>query len=188
MTSSPAPGRPQKAKQRLSKQIILQSALPIVQEQGAEALTFRGLAERLGVTPMAVAYHSGSKRDLLADLVDFAFEGTLDGLRSVPPKAHARAILRAYYLRARLNANLLRAVLEDTSLMGSVLVEITDELNACTRKLDGKDDNVLLHLLIDYTHGFVLSAASGQGNLLTVDGYLRGIDWILARTGGPLGG
>mgnify|MGYP000645718592 CR=1 FL=1 len=45
---------------------------PIAQKRGADALSFRLLAERLKVTPMAVAYHSGSKHALLADLVGLA--------------------------------------------------------------------------------------------------------------------
>ncbi len=163
--------------------MILKAALPIVQEQGAGALSFRVLADTLQVTPMAVTYHSGSKRNLMADLVELAFHNTLQGVTDDTPSARARCILNAYFKRAMLNANLLRAVLEDESLMGDELLLVTDELRACTQELDKGDlGNVLMHLLIDYTHGFVLSATSGGNNTLTDDDYLRGVDWILART------
>ena len=73
MTKASSPGRPPKAAQRLSKQLILKTALPIGQDKGVDALSFRMLADRLGVTPMAVAYHAGSKKQLLSDLVEHAF-------------------------------------------------------------------------------------------------------------------
>lgn len=185
MTKSSAVGRPSKSMQRLSKQLILQTALPIVQTQGADALSFRLLAEKLKVTPMAVTYHSGSKHALLADLVGLAFKSTLQGTSGESPEAKARSILSAYFRRALLNANLLRAILEDVSLMNEDLIQITNELQACTQELDNGDkNNVLLHLLIDYTHGFVLSASSGENNPLTIDDFLRGVDWVLARATG----
>lgn len=185
MTNTPTVGRPKKSKERLSKQLILQTALPIVQKQGAGALSFRVLADKLKVTPMAVTYHSGSKRKLLADLVELAFANTLQGTVEEGASAKARSILSAYYLRALPNANLLRAVLEDVTLISKDLLEVTDRLRACTQELDGGDKNdVLLHLLIDYTHGFVLSASSGEDNPITIDDFLRGIDWVLSRARG----
>jgi AcrR family transcriptional regulator len=181
--NSTAVGRPAKSNQRLSKQIILKAALLIVQEQGTDALSFRVLADTLQVTPMAVTYHSGSKWKLMADLVELAFHNTLQGVTDDTPSARARCILTAYFKRAMLNANLLRAVLKDESLMSDELLLVTDELRVCTQELDkGDRGNVLMHLLIDYTHGFVLSATSGGNNTLTEDDYLRGVDWILTRT------
>ncbi|GGX61089.1 hypothetical protein GCM10007385_32950 [Tateyamaria omphalii] len=161
---------------------MLQTALPIVQEHGADALSFRLLAEKLKVTPMAVTYHTGNKRQLLADLVSLAFRDTLKNVTEESPSQRAHAILRAYCQRALLNANLLRAVLEDVSLMSEDLAQITNELQTCTQQLEnGDESNVLLHLLIDYTHGFVFSASSGENNPLTIKDYLRGIEWILVR-------
>ena len=182
-------GRPPKSSQRLTKQLILQTALPIVREQGADALTFRVLADRLKVTPMAVTYHTGSKHELLADLVGLAFQNTLKDVSGGCPKTKARRILSAYFRRAVLNANLLRAILADVSLLSGDLIEISNELRACTQQLDQGDQNdVLLHLLIDYTHGFVLAASSGERNRLTSDDFLRGVDWVLARvTGDAIG-
>ena len=182
MTNATMVGRPPKSKQHLSKELILWTALPIVQKMGADALSFRVLANELKVTPMAVTYHSGSKRQLLADLVNFAFTHTLPELDETHPAARARTIVSAYYDRALPNANLLRAMLADTSLISEDLVTLTNALKACTQQLnDGDRDNVLLHLLVDYTHGFVLSAASTEDNPLTIEDFLRGIDWMLAR-------
>lgn len=185
MTKSSPVGRPTKSTQSLSKPIILRTALPIFQEQGANALSFRLLAEKLKVTPMAVTYHTGNKRQLLADLVDLAFKDTLPDIADENPYGKSRAILLAYCERALLNANLLRAVLEDVSLMSQDLVQISNELRTCTQQLThGDANNVLLYLLIDYTHGFVFSATSGKNNPLTIKDYECGIEWILVRATG----
>ena len=175
-------GRPQKANQKLSKQIILQTALPLVREGGADAVSFRALAKQLDVTAMAVTYHVGDKRKLLAELAELAFKNTLKHVAGTTPQERARNILRAYCTRVIENVQLLRAILNDTSLIGSELEQITEALHACTRELDSSDDGqTLLFLLIDYTHGFALSAASGESNPLTIDDYTPGIDWILTN-------
>lgn len=183
MTKVRGAGRPLKSDQTLSKQAVIAAALPIVQKEGVDALSFRALAEHLGVTPMAVTYHSGGKKELLADLVEAAFTGTLEEYEGGSAAEQARSILSQYLARALVNAHLLRAVLADLSLMGPALVQITEKLAEATRALnDGDEGDVLLHLLVDYTHGFVLSASSTEDNPLTINDYLRGIDWILGKS------
>lgn len=185
MTKASSPGRPPKSDQRLSKQLILKTALPIVQDVGVDALSFRVLADRLGVTPMAVTYHSGNKKQLLSDLVEHAFAGVLDGVKGNTPVERARGIMATYYGYALKNANLLRVILEDVTLMSAELTDVAADLKASTDQLEYSDGgDVLVHLLIDYAHGFVLSASSGANNPLTIDDYLRGIDWILSRAAG----
>ena len=185
MTKYSSPGRPLKADQRLSKKLILKTALPVVQSNGVAALSFRMLADQLGVTPMAVTYHAGTKRQLVSDLVEQAFAGVLDDVDGDNPVERARGIMATYYGYALKNANLLRAILEDVSLMSADLTDVAAELKANTDQLENSDGgDVLVHLLIDYAHGFVLSASSGTNNPLTIEDYLRGIDWILSRAAG----
>ena len=180
MTKTLNIGRPLKSARQLSKQLVLQTALPIVQKNGADNLSFRLLAEKLNVTPMAVKYHAGSKRDLLASFVELAFKDMLEEDVGRSAKNKIRNLLSAYHKRASINANLLRAVLNDTELMSNDLIEITNTLQACTRELNnGDQDSVLMHLLIDYTHGFVLSSSSDENKHLTIENYLRGVDWVL---------
>jgi AcrR family transcriptional regulator len=49
----------------LSRDIILDTALRIVDEEGLGAVSMRAVAARLGVTPMALYFHVGSKAELL---------------------------------------------------------------------------------------------------------------------------
>ncbi|MFG6589285.1 TetR/AcrR family transcriptional regulator [Sulfitobacter sp. MOLA879] len=182
MTKSRGAGRPRKSDQTLSRHTVIAAALPIVQRVGVDALSFRVLAEQLGVTPMAVTYHSGGKKELVADLVEVAFAGTLEEREGDSAPQQARLILSQYCARALVNAHLLRAVLSDLSLMSPALVKITEKLSEVTRILsDGDEGDVLMHLLVDYTHGFVLSATANGENPLTTDDFLRGLDWILDR-------
>lgn len=182
MTKEQGAGRPRKSVSKLTKQSIIAAALPIVQQHGVNALSFRALADQLGVTPMAVTYHSGSKAELLADLVEAAFKDALGEIGGRTATERARLILVRYCTCALQNAHLLRAVLNDTSIMGPSLYRITESLSQNTKILnDGDKGDVLLHVLIDYTHGFVLSATASNDNPLIIDDFLRGLDWILDR-------
>ena len=188
MTKAQGAGRPRKSDSKLSKQSIIAVALPIVQRDGVDALSFRALADQLGVTPMAVTYHSGSKTKLLADLVEAAFKDALGEIAGQTATERARLILARYCKCAMRNAHLLRAVLGDTSLMGPALHQITETLSQNTKALDdGDEGDVLLHLLVDYTHGFVLSATASDDNPLSPDDFLRGLNWILDRAA-PING
>ncbi len=184
MTKVAPVGRPTKPSQHLLKQVILRTALPIVQKGGVDGLSFRVLAEQLGVTRMAVAYHAANKKQLLTDLVELTFREVVDGIEERSPGKRARNILATYYGYVLKNANLLRAILGDVTLMSADLARGAD-LKASTDQPKNSDGgNILAHLLIDYTHGFVLSASSRENNPLTIDDFLRGVDWILDQTAG----
>jgi len=55
------------------KDHILATALEIIQQQGEETASFRLLAEKMGVTPMAISYHVGSKKKMLRNVIRVAF-------------------------------------------------------------------------------------------------------------------
>jgi AcrR family transcriptional regulator len=61
-----APGRPA----TLDRAIVLDAAAGLFDDEGVEAVTLRRLAERLGVSPMALYRHVGNKDELLLALVD----------------------------------------------------------------------------------------------------------------------
>ncbi|MES0883142.1 TetR/AcrR family transcriptional regulator [Roseibium sp. SCP14] len=181
MTSGRAAGRPQKRDGTLSRERILATALPLLREHGAEAVSFRRLADGLGVTAMAIKYHVGSQQELLAALVERAFEGTRGSIQGRTPAERLRHILSMYCVRALENAKVVRCILNDTSLMSSEIIEITEEIRKNTRLLnDGDPNDVMLNLLVDYTHGFVFSAvAAAPEHNLTEEDFLRSVDWVL---------
>jgi AcrR family transcriptional regulator len=55
---------------RLTRDAILAEALALGETRGLDAVTIRGVADRLGVTPMALYRHVGDKDGLLDGLAD----------------------------------------------------------------------------------------------------------------------
>jgi TetR/AcrR family tetracycline transcriptional repressor len=60
-----------KAKNSLNPDLVVESALRIVDEQGLESLTVRKVADEFGVTPMALYWHFSNKEALLDAVGDF---------------------------------------------------------------------------------------------------------------------
>jgi TetR/AcrR family transcriptional regulator, tetracycline repressor protein len=54
----------------LTRDKVVDAALALVDTIGADALTMRGVADAVGVTPMALYNHFSSKRDLLAAIAE----------------------------------------------------------------------------------------------------------------------
>jgi hypothetical protein len=131
---------------------------------------------------MAIKYHVGGQQDLLAALVELAFRGALCVDEDRESTRRLKHILSRYCARALDNANLVRCILRDTSLMSDEIVAITEEVRKNTRLLnDGDPNDVMLNLLVDYTHGFVFAAAAAEkkGEGPTMEDFLRSIEWIL---------
>ncbi|CAA0082268.1 Tetracycline repressor protein class A from transposon 1721 [BD1-7 clade bacterium] len=61
---------PTSLKPVLSQNLIIETGLELVGETGVDGLSFRKLAERLGVTPMALYRHFDDKQALLTALLD----------------------------------------------------------------------------------------------------------------------
>src|ERR1700733_10640532 len=60
-------------RKRLSRARVLDAAVALADEIGLEAFSMRGLAQELGVVPMALYKHVGNKEELLDDMVDIVF-------------------------------------------------------------------------------------------------------------------
>ncbi|MGA5880072.1 TetR/AcrR family transcriptional regulator [Streptomyces cellulosae] len=67
------PGQPDPARRSrtpLSRQRVLSAAVALADEGGAEALSMRKIAQRLGVVPMALYKHVANKDELLDGMID----------------------------------------------------------------------------------------------------------------------
>src|SRR5271165_4238146 len=60
-------------KKPLSRALVLQAAVALADEAGLEAFSMRGLAQELGVVPMALYKHVANKEELLDGMVDIVF-------------------------------------------------------------------------------------------------------------------
>ena len=70
MTTTRKRGRPPKSSAPLDRHRIVVAALALADEGGLEALTVRGVADALSVTPMAVYNHVSDKQGLIAAIFD----------------------------------------------------------------------------------------------------------------------
>jgi AcrR family transcriptional regulator len=61
-------------RKRLTRARVLEAAVALADEIGLEAFSMRGLAQRLGVVPMALYKHFANKDELLDGMVDIVFD------------------------------------------------------------------------------------------------------------------
>src|SRR6201992_2671800 len=57
----------------LSRARVLQAAVTLADEAGLDGFSMRGLAQELGVVPMALYKHVANKEELLDGMVDIVF-------------------------------------------------------------------------------------------------------------------
>jgi AcrR family transcriptional regulator len=85
---------------------ILDAAVALADERGLDAVSMRTVAERVGVTPMALYPHVGSKAALLDGMLDRTV-GQLSGAAPTPAGAPWRQVMRGlgYAARAMVTAH-----------------------------------------------------------------------------------
>lgn len=83
---------------------IVASALALLEEQGAEALTMRGLAERLGIRAPSLYKHLASKADLETAVIAVGFEDLAATLEAAASQAGGRGAAGGMGLLGRLGA------------------------------------------------------------------------------------
>lgn len=66
---------PQSTRTRLSRTRVLQAAVALADQGGLGVFSMRGLAQELGVVPMALYKHVANKDELLDGMVDIVFAG-----------------------------------------------------------------------------------------------------------------
>lgn len=82
--TTPADSAPDPLRAPISRQVVVATALDLIDEQGYAALSMRGLAKRIGVYPATLYWHAGNKAQLLALVSDYvlrqidvpSFDGT----------------------------------------------------------------------------------------------------------------
>ena len=84
------------ASRPLTAELVIEVAGRIVDEQGADALTMRRLADELGVAVTSIYWHVGNREDLVDALVDrlLADMGTLRP-RGTTPRERITSLARA---------------------------------------------------------------------------------------------
>lgn len=166
-------GRPS-AGRALSRDQVLDAGLALLQALGPQGFGLRPLARQLGITPMSVSHHVGDQQALLRGLVERVHGQPLppprDGLGPVP---RIQALLAGYMERVRRHPALTVCILGDPELFTGSLAAFTQRLRGEVQALcaQGEDEeDVLLDLLIDYTHGHALALALSRDGVQALQG------------------
>jgi len=155
-----APSDDQDRRPQLTRERVVAEALTLIAEDGAQALTMRTLAARLGVVPGALYHHVRNKQqlqDLVLDGVLAEVDGHLD---PSPPWTEQLKLL----------AHRLREVLEDHPGVAGIL-KTRDPLGPHSLALaeaflsplqaagfGDREAGLAFFLLVDYTIGFAVSS------------------------------
>lgn len=185
--SSNTIGRPTNDKLILSKDEILKEALKILDEQGEKELSFRKLAKVFDVTAMALKHHVGTRHDIIKSLVNIVYKDVNSISVTEDSKEAIEQLLGNYCKCVFKHPNVSRLLLTDHSLINQELFRLTDEIKKHTISLvnDEKEGILFADIIVDYTHGFVLAAASQNEKtdlgVLTIKDFYKGLNWLLQR-------
>ena len=180
-------GRPTNDKLILSKDDILREALKILDEQGEKKLSFRKLANAFGVTAMALKHHVGSRQDIIKSLVEIVYKNVNSILKTEDSKEMIRQLLNNYCECVFKHPNVTRLLLTDHSLINQELIDLTYEIrkHAVLLVQDEEEGILFADIIVDYTHGFALAAASQNEKtdlgVLTIEDFKKGLNWLLQR-------
>jgi AcrR family transcriptional regulator len=179
--------RPKKTESNLSKQTIIRLALSLLEENGSKAISFRSLADQLGVTAMAVKHHVGSKEELLRELVSMAFQDIATEAATTTPNETLLIIMERYCQKVVQHSKLLNEILINPALMDDQLSQLNTLIMEQLQKagIEETKRHTVLGVIIDYTHGFAFSLAanthttSQHTNPLSIDDYVEGLELLL---------
>lgn len=144
---------------------ILKEALALLDESGGEGLTMRALAKRLGVTPMSLYRHVGTRDELLRALSDQVYADVLGPVPSfkseLDPVLEITAILTRYYETISKHPQLTLSIFSAPQAFAGVAREITDRLTALLAGLTEQPE-LWRDILIDHAHGSGLALVAAR--------------------------
>jgi AcrR family transcriptional regulator len=163
----------------LSRERILQTALELVDAEGVEALTMRGLGERLGFEAMSLYRHVEGKEDVLDGILDLVLEewelpeaggDVVESIRRSAVSVHKALSRHAWAARLLMAARIRPARI---AYMNALLGRLRESFDADTTY-------VAYHVLDAHIFGFALWEANyttGATDPETVEKLMRAIPW-----------
>ena len=155
-----APMNDQDRRPQLTRQRVVAEALAVIAQDGAQALTMRSLAARLGVVPGALYHHVGNKeqlQDLLLDGVLAEVDVHLDPSPGWPEQLK----LLAHRLRQVLERHPgVAAILKTRDPLGPHSLALAEAFLAPLQAagFGDREAGLAFFLLVDYTVGFAVSS------------------------------
>jgi AcrR family transcriptional regulator len=155
-----APMNDQDRRPQLTRQRVVAEALAVIAQDGAQALTMRSLATRLGVVPGALYHHVGNKQQLQDLVLDGVLAEIDFDLDSSMPWAEQLKIL-AHRLRQVLEAHPgVAAILKTRDPLGPHSLTLAEAFLSPLQAagFGDREAGLAFFLLIDYTIGFAVSS------------------------------
>jgi AcrR family transcriptional regulator len=154
------PMNDQDRRPQLTRQRVVAEALAVIAQDGAQALTMRSLAARLGVVPGALYHHLRNKEqlhDLVLDGVLAEVDGHLDPSLGWPEQLK----LLAHRLRQVLERHPgVAAILKTRDPLGPHSLALAEAFLAPLQAagFGDREAGLAFFLLVDYTVGFAVSS------------------------------
>src|ERR1700753_1273845 len=153
------PGEGASGRRALTRERVVAEALAMIAADGAQSLSMRALAARLGVVPGALYRHVGSKEQL-HDLVLDAVLGEADCRTDPAAPWGTRAAALAYRLRAVLESRPgTAALLKTRDPLTPTSLALAEAFLAplLAAGLPGREAALAFRLIYDYVLGFTLA-------------------------------
>lgn len=181
-------GRPVHGK-GVARDDVLNTALTLLDESGGQGLTMRGLATRLGVTPMSLYHHVGDQAGLLRALSDRVYAEALGETAGLADhRAEIRTLLTRYHHAVGRHPQLTLAIFATPEAFAGVTRQITDRLTTLLAEITA-EPTLWRDILVDHAHGSGLSLAAVRGEQMLAqtieEQYRRALDHLLDRLAGP---
>src|SRR5919112_1300958 len=154
------PSDGQDRRRQLTRELVVQAALAIIAQDGAEALTMRGLAARLGVVPGAVYHHVRNKQQL-QDLVLDGVLAEIDVQLDLSSPWTKQLKLLAHRLRQVLEAHPgVAGILKTRDPLGPHSLALAEAFLGPLQAagFTDREAGLAFFLLVDYTIGFAVSS------------------------------
>jgi AcrR family transcriptional regulator len=175
----------------LDRRSVLQAAHAALAEGGPEALTMRGLAQRLGVAPNALYSHVSGKTGLIDDMLDDA----LGDIRSPQPDTRdprdgLRKMMTSSYDVLMAHPHLVPLYLARQGSRGPQAQRLGENMRALLERagVRGPGADEALRVLIVYTMGFAAFAprppldpgdARPISQAQSRDMFVAGLTWLI---------
>lgn len=141
--SKPRIGRPKAAENRLSRTLIVQTALALIDRDGLDSFSVRNVAKALDVFPTAVYWHVGDRNRLLSDVVTHV-------LADLPPRRvparwqdWIRQLLVRYRRTIRQHPNVAPLIGAQLVSNGSLDFRLVEGILACLSRADFKEQRLI---------------------------------------------
>ncbi len=155
-----APMNDQDRRPQLTRERVVEEALAVIAHDGAQALTMRSLAARLGVVPGALYHHVGNKQQLHDLVLDGVLAEIDFDLDSSMPWAEELKIV-AHRLRQVLEAHPgVAGILKTRDPLGPHSLALAEAFLSPlqTAGFGDREAGLAFFLLLDYTIGFAVSS------------------------------